>query len=412
MSASTDVPTCDLTGWAAQELGLTVELAGDATLADLDALAGLALRRNPKRAHLLVSRVLGKHLPVDPALALDSGAALAARVRLVTAEPALVLGFAETATALGHAAAAALPAATCVLSTRRPGVSTITFAEEHSHAVGHRVLAPAALLADPRPVVLVDDELSSGRTAVNTIRALHRRYPHPAYVVAALLDMRPEAARADFARLADELGVPVTAVSLLRGEVHVPADAPRRVADRVAQADLPLQLDPVWPLTPVAAQWPAGTALGARSGWDAADEASLQEATARLAEQLLAGVLPPAAERLLVLGTEELMYAPMRLAAALAGARGGSGGSGEVRYQSTTRSPVAPIDRPGYAIRCALTFAAPDEPDRAGYVYNVRPGAADHIVVVTDGGASGPMLDALRGCAPVTEVLLRDEVGA
>ena len=45
------------------------------------------------------------------------------------------------------------------------------------------------------------------------------------------------------------------------------------------------------------------------------------------------------------------------------------------------------------------------------FVYNVRPGCADHIVVVTDGGNTAPMVEALRGCAPVTEVLLRDEVG-
>jgi hypothetical protein len=117
-----------------------------------------------------------------------------------------------------------------------------------------------------------------------------------------------------------------------------------------------------------------------------------------------------------VLGTEELMYAPMRLAAALSSQLSPSGAS--VRYQSTTRSPVAALDREGYAVRCALTFPAPDrtpdEPDRRSFVYNVRPGqpdSADHIVVVTDGGRTGPMLDALRGCAPVTEVLLRDEVG-
>ncbi|MEO6881768.1 MAG: phosphoribosyltransferase domain-containing protein, partial [Mycobacteriaceae bacterium] len=29
-------------------------------------LVGLALRRNPRRAHLLVSSVLGKHVPADP----------------------------------------------------------------------------------------------------------------------------------------------------------------------------------------------------------------------------------------------------------------------------------------------------------------------------------------------------------
>ena len=202
-------------GWLAEALGLTWESHDTGDGADLDALAGLALRRNPRRAHLLVSRVLGKHLPVDPAVALTASADLAARVREVMPEPALVLGYAETATALGQAVAAELPGAQCVLSTRRPGAESIVFVEEHSHAAGHRVLAPAELLTQPRPVVLVDDELSSGRTAINTIRALHRQSPHPGYVVASLLDVRPPQQRAAFAELSAELGVPVGAVSLL-----------------------------------------------------------------------------------------------------------------------------------------------------------------------------------------------------
>ncbi len=409
----------DLTGWVASELGMTVELAPPATLADLDALAGLALRRNPKRAHLLVSRVLGKHLPVDPRQALEAAGRLAGRVREVIDAPALVVGFAETATALGQAVAAALPDATCVLSTRRPAgavAEAFVFAEEHSHAVAHRVLAPAGMLAEPRPVVLVDDELSSGRTALNTIRALHAAHPHPAYVVAALLDMRPAAAETDFAALAAELGVPVHAVSLVRGQVHVPADAPTRVADRVAGADAPQQPEPRGPVTVLDADWEAAVPLSARYGWSAPDEDTLRKATHVLAERLLAEVLPPEARRILVLGTEELMYAPMVLAADLAELLELRGSVVQVRYQSTTRSPVAPIDRDGYAIRCALAFPAPDptpdEPGRVSYVYNVRPDVADHILVVTDGGDTAPMLEVLSGCAPVTEVLLRDEVNS
>ena len=34
---------------------------------------GLALRRNPKRAHLLVSRVLAKHVPTEPGLVIAAG---------------------------------------------------------------------------------------------------------------------------------------------------------------------------------------------------------------------------------------------------------------------------------------------------------------------------------------------------
>jgi adenine/guanine phosphoribosyltransferase-like PRPP-binding protein len=397
-------------GWVASALGMTVRLDAGASLSELDALAGLALRRNPRRAHLLVSRVLGKHLAVDPAVALKAAARLAAEV--VVHSPRsddgfLVFGFAETATALGQAVAAALPASVCVLSTRRPGASTIVFAEEHSHATDHRVLAPAAVINAPRTVVLVDDELSSGRTAVNTIRALHREAPHPAYVVAALLDLRPMASRCEFDLLAAELGVPVQAVSLLSGELHVPSDAPVRVAGIIADADEPERPPADNPAQLVTAFWPPDTRLCARHGWDESDEAALDAAIRPLAEELLSRI-PVQDHRLLVLGTEELMYAPLRLAAALADLLVGTGR--QVRYQSTTRSPVAPIDRDDYAVRCALEFAAADEPERSSFVYNVRPGVADHIIVVTDGGITGPMVDALRGCAPVTEVLLRDDV--
>jgi adenine/guanine phosphoribosyltransferase-like PRPP-binding protein len=419
--ASTSLPPAAATGpdWLATALGLSWETGipeARAPLATLDAMAGLALRRNPRRAHLLVSRVLGKHLAVEPAVALRAAADLAARVADIagTADgPVLVLGFAETATALGQAVAACLPNAQCVLSTRRPGAETIVFAEEHSHAVGHRVLAPASMLAQAGPVVLVDDELSSGRTAINTVRALHRLAPHSCYVVASLLDVRPAAERAAFTALSDEVGAPVEAVSLLAGSVRVAADAPARVAHLVAAADPPLRPLPVFPARRVVAGWPETVRLTARHGWVAADEAALDVHLAPLVTRLCAEILATGARRLLVLGTEELMYAPLRLADALARSLSSEGVL--VRYQSTTRSPVAPLDREGYAVRCALAFRAGDvsaqEPPRQSFVYNVRPGCADHIVVVTDGGETAPMLEALRGCAPVTEVLLRDEVG-
>jgi hypothetical protein len=112
----------------------------------------------------------------------------------------------------------------------------------------------------------------------------------------------------------------------------------------------------------------------------------------------------------LVLGTEELMYVPMRLAAAIADQLGPRA---SVWNQSTTRSPVAPIDSEGYAVRRALTFPAPDEPSRSSYVYNVGGGDAgpayDAIVVVGDPATVegwGPLLTTLSGCAPVLGVAL------
>src|SRR5436190_24253628 len=89
--------------WVAERLG--VSLSGGDKLTDL---LGLALRRNPKRAHLLVSNVLGKHVPQSPSVVYGYGFALGRRVReLLGAEAAraVVLGYAETATGLGHSVA-------------------------------------------------------------------------------------------------------------------------------------------------------------------------------------------------------------------------------------------------------------------------------------------------------------------
>ena len=220
-------------------LGLTWQVDSDPYDLGLDALVGLALRDNPKRAQLVVSRVLGKHLPVAPADALSAGRRLAALVR--DAEGALVVGYCETATGLGHVVAAALPGAHYVHTTRRPepGVPAVAgFDEEHSHAVAHTLqLRDPAVLDDPdRVVVLVDDELTTGTTALNTVAALHARWPHRRYVVATLLDLRTPAVREVFADRAALLGVQVEVVALLSGALTLPPDAAERAT--VLRAEL------------------------------------------------------------------------------------------------------------------------------------------------------------------------------
>ena len=105
--------------WVRERLG--VELVGDE---ELTGLLGLALRRNPKRAHLLVSNVLGKHVPQSPAVVYGHGFALGRRVRELLGEDgaraAVVLGYAETATGLGHSVADGVGEAPYLHSTRRP----------------------------------------------------------------------------------------------------------------------------------------------------------------------------------------------------------------------------------------------------------------------------------------------------
>ncbi|MGW3723573.1 phosphoribosyltransferase [Streptomyces sp. NPDC000851] len=387
--------------WVAERLG--VELAGDDTLADL---LGLALRRNPKRAHLLVSNVLGKHVPQSPSVVYGSGFALGRRVRELLgdagASAAVVVGYAETATGLGHAVADGLGHAPYLHSTRRPvpGVAQAGgFEESHSHATSHLLLPEdPELLAGDGPLVLVDDEFSTGNTVLNTVRALHERYPRGRYVVVALVDMRSPTDQDRLAEFADDIGARVDLVATAQGTVRLPDGVLEKGQHLVAAHE---QTGPVGArgsagaVTRVELRWPAGVPDGGRHGFTAAHrrrlEAALPAMGARLAE-----ALPPGARRVLILGCEELMYAPLRLARELEHLVPPA----DIRFSTTTRSPVLAVDDPGYAIRTRLVFPAHDNPaDGPGerYAYNVAGGGFDAVVAVVDSTADTPALHAPDG---------------
>ncbi|MFF4163031.1 phosphoribosyltransferase domain-containing protein [Streptomyces sp. NPDC001741] len=389
--------------WVAERLG--VELTGDGEIREL---LGLALRRNPKRAHLLVSNVLGKHVPQRPSVVHAAGRELGERVRHLLGEAdaarAVVLGYAETATGLGHAVADGLGVAPYLHSTRRPveGVAQAGgFEESHSHATSHLLLPedPDLLRTteESGPLVLVDDEFSTGNTVLNTVRALHARYPRDRYVIVALVDMRSEDDRGRLAAFAEEIGARVDLVARARGTVLLPDGVLEKgrslVAAHEASATEPEPPAPRCAPVRVALDWPAGVPDGGRHGFTpvhrAALEAALPGMAARVAEAL------GDARRVLVLGFEELMYAPLRLGTALEDAT-----TADVRYSTTTRSPVLAVDDPGYAIRSRLVFPAHDDPaDGPGdrYAYNVAGGGFDAVVAVVDSAADTPALHAPDG---------------
>jgi hypothetical protein len=486
--------------WVADRLG--VALHGDG----LTGLLGLALRRNPKRAHLLVSNVLGKHVPQRPQVVYDAGYGLGVRVRALlggdTAARAVVLGYAETATGLGHAVADGVGPAPYLHSTRRqvPGIEPVGgFEEEHSHATSHLLLPEnPRLLAGSGPLVLVDDEFSTGRTALNTVRALHARHPRDHYVVVALVDMRSAADREHLETFAAALDARLDVVALATGTVALPdgvlargqdlvaryeSGAVRAAEDRRAARDArppsrreqpavpgevcrpggeqpqergpaamnrrhPVQAAPggfPWelgqpfgsPVVRVDLGWPEGLPDGGRHGFTPAHREQLEAALPGMAARLARALGPPPAAdaartsetaapprnhplgvgespvtdrpaaidkpvlrqaapaRVLVLGNEELMYAPLRIAQALDEAIGA-----EVRFSTTTRSPVLAVDDPGYAIRTRIAFAAHDEPaDGPGerYAYNVAEAGFDVIVAVVDSAGDTPALHAPGG---------------
>jgi hypothetical protein len=430
--------------WVADEFGIVLQDNGSPVGLRMAELIEVGLRRNPRRAQLLVSTVLGKHLAADPRAIVGVGRLLgalvgrtldgtagpvpaswprAARETVSGEDPAaltalldeappvvmagvLTFGFAETATSLGHLVADQLCSPYLHSTRRRDGDVPVAaeFSEPHSHATGHLLRPdPPDLLTGDGPIVLVDDELSTGRTALNVIEALHEVAPRSRYVLAGLVDVRSEADDGNRVAVERRLGCRIDVVSLVQGEIVVPAGVVDRVAAEleISAGTTPGSTERAGEPPLVELPWPADLPTGGRHGFRVAHRQAFDEAIHSAASVLAAAIGP--AQRVLVLGTEELMYLPLRLALALA-----MDPLRQVVFQSTTRSPVHAIDRPGYPVRRRIDFRSrvidpgPDEPDSVlRHVYNVcwpagggRAGGdgaalreADLIVVVDDGHA-------------------------
>ena len=334
-----------------------LEVEVNASTFDPEALFSFAERRNPKRAFLFVSRVLGRHIPARPSLMADSFNALAAKIPADLPGPVLVIGMAETAVGLGAGVHRALSQTrddtVYLVSTRHPTGSQLfaRFEEEHSHASSHLLHLPADAVTRERmmaarSLVLVDDEASTGNTFINLSKALVdaglTRIER--LVTATLTDWSQDAVR-------HAMGDQVTSVSLLDGRYTFHEDPTADLPDMpevgsVAQGD--------WPLDP-------------RRDWG---RMGVSEHRDTLAPDL--HVAP--GERILVVGTSEFVWRPFLLAERLEKA------GADVHFSSTSRSPIAL----GQAIDHALSFSDNYGLGIPNFLYNVAPGQFDRVLICSE----------------------------
>ncbi|MCE9991109.1 phosphoribosyltransferase family protein [Enterobacter asburiae] len=347
-----------------------------------DELFDIAERRNPKRAFLFVSKVLGRHIPVSPFVMRQAYQQLACQFPATLPGPVLFIGMAETAVGLGAGVFDELRQqyddSVYLTSTRHPvdGELLCEFKEEHSHATDHLIYLPddeekRRRVTESRTLVLIDDEATTGNTFINLLAALRNtgKLPHVERVFAVTLtDWSSNA-------LSERCPLPVTAISLVSGQ---------------------------WGWTPLPdAPIPAMPAVNvtSRGEWNITGKQSW----GRLGMTSPAADLGPDVsvkcdERILVLGTGEFVWEPFLLAERLQ-AKGAN-----TFYSSTTRSPIAL----GYAIESVISFTDNYGLGIPNFVYNVAHQQFDRVLLCAETAAESidsHLLNALAHVAPVVEII-------
>lgn len=357
---------------------------------EMDQLIQVAKReKNTKRAYLLVNPMQAKHVPVSPEKALGLFQRLGIRAQAFAGERTVVIGFAETATAIGAAVAACFPQRTSYLHTTRETLRElkplVSFQEEHSHAVDQALYCAqgAQILQKADSIVFVEDELTTGNTIRNFVRAL-----------------REQGCVTDGTKLA--------AVSLLNGmkREHEEQFAAEGIAwDCLVKldADFTQHAFPQLPApSPALADGKQEGNFFWMSGRSDPRSCVLMDGYLSACRDLAHSVctLPEvqavSSGLIRVIGTEEFMFPPLKAAELLAQEKSGC----KVLVHATTRSPILPYDSEGYPLKNRIALDSLYEPGRSTYLYNLAP--CDLAVVLTD----APSLN--RPAYSILEKALRD----
>ena len=339
---------------------------------------------NQKRSFLYVDPLQGKHVPVSPTKVLDVFGCLAEKVETAfPGEKLLIIGFAETATAIGAALACSLADVTAFMTTTRenvPDTEYLYFTESHSHATEQRLALRglAEHISSADRVVFAEDEVTTGSTIRKLINALKEHFPELPlrFGIASLLNSMTDEALAGFA---DD---GIDCIWLAR----IPFGY--RITETDGYVYEPLATEPEKPHNAAAKELELHIPANQRTATAAAH---LRSCCNGFAEKAAASIaLSGRTMDILVLGTEEFMYPGLLLGAELEKL------GHSVKFHASTRSPIEVSLNEKYPLHRRFPLQSLYDPERRTFIYDLA--KYDLAVIVTDAPeVSREGLDSLTG---------------
>lgn len=339
---------------------------------NIDDLIVMAKRANNiKRNFLFVSKVLGKHIEVKPNVCKSIGVVLASLLcadknaveKNIEAlknknndiiyenydyEKSLVLGFAETATGIGMAVASAIKGCK-YLTTTRENISDvnsiINFEEEHSHATTHKCFVDDhSFMKDIKTIILVDDEITTGKSMLNIIKELKRVTGIKKYKILSILDWRNKEYLNDYDKFENENEVQVQVLSLISGNIEN-SNFDVFTGDDETQITQEIECIKAFDILKTVSHECDGSKISyikdtGRFGTSFEEILNLENSCEKIARKIENYVSDK--DKVLVLGHGENIYIPSRIASYI---------NADVYFKSTTRSPIYCENLNGYQIR-------------------------------------------------------------
>lgn len=339
----------------------------------LDDFIKVAKRENnSKRSYLYVNPLQGKHIPVSPVKSLSVFTCLVKKLeQRYSQERLLIIGFAETATAIGSAIAYEASNAVYYMNTTREnvvGAEYLFFTESHSHATEQRLVKSRLneVFGKVDRIVFAEDEVTTGNTIEKLLNAIKTEYKEilcKFSIISILNSMSDE-------RI-DELqnrGIECEFLHRIPYEYRI-NDVEKYIYERL-RTDIP----EANPMTPT---WiDIDNTWNCRVVHDIIVMREKVDAFVKKAMEMLA--IGTRIDSLLVMGTEEFMFPGMLLGKTLEQQLN----IPVVRFHATTRSPIEISLDQEYPLHNRTALVSLYERERKTYIYNLR--KYDRVIIVTD----------------------------
>ena len=329
---------------------------------------------NTKRTYLYVNPWQGKHMPCDPGKSMEMFHELAERTEKISYGPAIVIGFAETATAIAARVAADMKNVKYMAMTTRENTEhseVLFFTESHSHATDQKLVIDGfdeKVIADIKEVIFVEDEVTTGNTILKLIREIKGRFPgwNTRFVISSVLNSMTMERIKELKRN----GIECIWLSKIGNESCT--DSMRFLPDESDCNKKAGETDTnICENIACVEKMPDQRKLCMVKQYAEHLENLCKEICKH--EKNRGNV-----NRLLVLGTEEFMYPAIFLAERLKD----EGISDLIFVHATTRSPIMAYPEEGYPLHVRYELESVYDPLRKTFIYNLD--KYDRVIVLTD----------------------------